>query len=397
MVSFEAARSQVLGAARPGPVSFAQVDADAVGRFLAEPLVARVDSPPFTNSAVDGYGVIAADGAGRRRLVAAVAAGETPTEAVGVGEAARVLTGAPVPTGVDAVAMQEECQVKGDSVVVPDLSPGANVRQRGEEYRAGDPLLPAGTQVTPAVLGLLAANGVGEFASRGFPSVEIVATGSELVPLGQSLGPGQVYDSNGVALAAAVRALGGDPRRHSVDDDSARLRERLRQSLADADVLITTGGVSVGDRDLVKETLEELGVVREFWRIHMKPGKPVYFGTRGHQLIFGLPGNPVSALVTFHLLVRPALLAMAGATMEEPLLPARLGRAVRKREGRAEFVRGRLANQDGALVVTPTEGQGSHMVGGIASADALIHLPAGECELPKGAPVPVSMLRWGAL
>lgn len=393
-ISYDEALDRVLQSVPLTHPILASVTDPVHGVYLAEPLIAALDSPAFTNSAVDGYGFRAESAPGTLRLRGQIAAGDLAGSPLGPGEAVRVLTGAPVPDGVTAVAMQEDCRPQPDCVEVPAVRPGANLRRQGEEYRAGAPLLEAGTPVTPAVVGLIATNGLAKFPVRRLPRVHIVVTGTELASPGAPLTPGRIYESNGPALAAAVRAIGGEVASVRVDDNPDRLREVLAQGLETSDVLLTTGGVSVGDRDLVKETLEELGVQRVFWRVNMKPGKPVYFGTAGPKCVFGLPGNPVAALVTFQVLVRPALLRAAGAPSESQLLPATLTTALRKRPDRTEFVRARLENRERRLYVTPTEGQGAHMTGGIATANALIHLPAGSGDRVTGDLVDVSPLRW---
>lgn len=370
---------------------------EPLGHALGAPLHAALDSPRFDNSAVDGYGVRRGDTPGRLRIRDTVGAGDYSGEPLAAGYAVRLLTGAPIPDGVDAVVMQEDCHVSGEVVELPPTEPGANIRRQGEEYRTGDLLVPSGTLVTPSLLGLAAGNGLTELVVRRFPAVSIVSTGNELVLPGSPLPSSGIYESNGAALAAAIRALGGNVRCRVARDDGTDLRASLDESLAESDLLISTGGVSVGDRDLVKETLREMGVREVFWRINMKPGKPVFFGTKGPKLVFGLPGNPVSALVTFQLLVRPAIRKMLGADPQELLLPAELSQPLHKREGRAEFVRSKLENRCGRLVATPTEGQGSHMVAGIAVANALIHLPTGEHDLAAGSLVNVSLLRWSAI
>ncbi|HEY0868095.1 MAG TPA: gephyrin-like molybdotransferase Glp, partial [Fimbriimonas sp.] len=361
----------------------------------------RLDSPRFDNSAVDGYGVRADDGRMPRRVVREVGAGDEPGPAIGPGEAVRIFTGAAVPPGVDAVAMQEDCRADGRSVELNEaLRPGANLRRRGEEYREGDVLLPAGTPINPAVLSLLAANGVSSFRFRRPPHVVIVSTGEELGELGGEVAPWGVYNSNGPGLAAAILSLGswfGQPMTYQVGDRAEATKETLRTALHEADILITTGGVSVGDRDLVKDALEELGVERVFWRISMKPGKPVFFGVRDKKLVFGLPGNPVSALMAFHLLVRPAFRRMMGHEQALETWPARLKSAIDKREGRAEFVRGRIDGGGDVLEVAPTGRQASYMMLGTAEADCLIHLPTGPGRFEAGEIVRVSLLRWGLI
>lgn len=399
MVSFEEARRLILERAAPVEPILQDLE-DATGSGVADPLHARLDSPRFDNSAVDGYGLRVAEQGTPLRLAGASVAGGKVVAGLQPGTCVRVLTGAPIPQGVEAVAMQEDCEISGDVVTVRSpVAEGQNIRRAGEEYREGDLLVAAGAGLTPPVIGLFASNGLTRARVPRPLQIAVFSTGDELCEPGEALGKTSIYDSNGPALTAALGLMGAWPvMRGRLDDDPQQSRLTLGSALREADVLIVTGGVSVGDRDFVKEALADLGVERVFWRVNMKPGKPFFFGVQGRKLVFGLPGNPVSALVTLHLLVRPALRKMQGhAQVEDLMLPARLAFPLRKREGRAEFVRARVANENGALVVRPTEGQGSHMVAGIASADCLIHLPPGDCDLPAGAEVSVSLLRWGAL
>lgn len=409
MISYEEALQAVLGRVSPTPPRSAKYDASCaawsefpIGSTLADTIRATIDSPRFSNSAVDGYGISCADLSGPLRIVRTVAAGDVPGDSIQAGEAVRLFTGAPVPSGVDAIAMQEDCTVEESGLIVREpIRAGSHIRWRGEQYVIGEPLLPSGTPVTPAVLGLLAENGIDSFRFHRPPRVAVVTTGEELGQLGTEIGPWSIYDSNGPCLSAAVRSLAAWPcdgvKAYHAGDDRARIRETMRQALVECDVLITTGGVSVGDRDLVKDALGELGVEQVFWRIAMKPGKPVYFGYRGQTLVFGLPGNPVSALLAFHVLVRPAIRRMLGYGDELHTLPAKLSAPVWKMPGRAEFVRGTLDSSGHDLRVAPTEGQGSHMMLGTATADCLIHIPTASGDLPTGAVVRISLLRWGLI
>jgi molybdopterin molybdotransferase len=364
---------------------------EALGRVLAEPLMARLDMPSFDNSAVDGYALSATDRC-EFQVVRQVAAGSDSGDPLRPGQAARVFTGAPIPPGTAAVAMQEDVVVSGDQIEVQAaMRPGANIRRRGEEFAAGRELLPAGTIVSPSTLSLLASQGVQSVACRSLPRVTVVVTGSELVAPGDDLAEGQIYESNGVGLQAACKALGLNVQTHLVEDRLEATQHLLARLLDEHEVVITSGGVSVGDHDLVRPACLALGMREVFWRVNVKPGKPVFFAERDGRFVLGLPGNPVSALVTFCLFARPLLLALAGAEAPMATLRACLTRPLRKKPGRHEFVRGILA---GGLA-TPTEGQGSHMAGGLAAANCLIHFPAEDCELAAGEEVEVSLLRWG--
>lgn len=412
MISYEQALRAVLDKAQP--LSARQVDiTDACGFVLAGELVADCDWPRFENSAVDGFAVRRADlheatdhNPRTLRLAATIAAGADPAP---LGELPggctwRILTGAPVPGSVEAVVMKEHAEVAGETVVFRRCpKPGENIRRRGGEFRCGDPLLPDGTRVTPAVIGLLAALGRTTCRVYGRPVVHLVCTGDELVPPGAPLGPGQIYDSNAQALAAALRPLAAEVRVTSrVPDDPGRLEAAAAAALEAADVVITVGGVSVGEFDFVKIVLARLGVEQVFWSVAIKPGKPNYFGTRGRTLVFGLPGNPVSALCSLHQLVRPALRRLSG--MNPPVheagprayggLAAILDQPLHQRPGRLDFVRGRLRRGDGAWHVVPVRGQGSDMIAGLAAADCLIHCPAEAEHLEPGTLVWVEPLEW---
>ena len=350
------------------------------------------DVPHFDNSQVDGYALRASDN-GPLRIVGESAAGGPTPPPVGEGEAVRIFTGAQIPLGADAVAMQEDARREG-AVVWLDAAPapGENVRRKGEEIAAGTQFDVRGRIAIPPLVGLAASFGLAEVEAYRRPRVVVVGTGSELVPPGEPLGSGQVYASNPEAIAAALRTMGiEDVEARLVGDEPDLTDVVLDRALEDADVLITVGGVSVGDRDLVRPTLASLGVEERLWRVAMKPGKPFYFGTMGEKLVFGLPGNPVSALVTFLTLVRPALRAMLGIADAEEETTVRLGSAIRRKDLRYEFVRATLKNG----VATPVSAQGSHMQTGLAFADALIHVPDGVASLDEGDEVTITPLRWG--
>ncbi|MGV3614829.1 MAG: gephyrin-like molybdotransferase Glp [Fimbriimonas sp.] len=388
MTTYESALATILADARPLPLRLAPVDSDLRG-VLAREVAAPIDLPPFDNSAVDGYAVRLPI-EGPLLLVGETSAGQPAGRPLQPGEAIRIFTGAPIPPGTHAVVMQEDVSAEADRITVPETPrPSANIRRQGEELHVGAPVLPAGHVVTPATIGVLATLGLTEVAVSDTPRIGIVATGNELVPPGQPLAAGQVYASNGVALAAAARALGvATTVAHAVDDPGA-LREALAEALTSHDIVITAGGVSVGAYDYVRSAWRELGLTERFWRVAIKPGKPVLFGIAPNgSLAFGLPGNPVSALVTFHLFVRPAIRAMQGLPPEPPV-SLRLGSPVRGSVGRDDFVRVQLV--DG--LAFPLERQGSHMASGLALADALVRIPAG-ATLDAGSVAPAIRLNW---
>jgi molybdopterin molybdotransferase len=383
LLSIDEALALVLDHVRPLPDEQIAV-VDALGRVLAADAVARVDLPPFRSSAMDGYAVRAADTPGSLRVVGQSAAGHPAAATLAARGAVAISTGAVVPDAADAVVPVERTQRSGDSVDVEQVDPGENVRPRGGDIAAGDTVVPAGATCGPAQLGALAAVGLERVRSARRPRVAVLATGSELRRPGEPLGPGEIYESNTVMLAAQVRRAGADAEVHgAVADDADATRTALERALA-ADVLITSGGVSVGEHDLVRGLLAELGVVELFWRVAVKPGKPVAFSTRGSTLVFGLPGNPVSSYVGFELFVRPALAALQGASEPRPaFLPGRLGVSMQRNAARDELARARI--DDG--LVQPLRGQESHMIARAAHANALVLVPRGEGELAAGSAV----------
>src|ERR1700688_560433 len=285
-----------------------------------------VDLPPFPSSAMDGFALRSADVPGTLGIVGRIAAGSPAAGRLDAGQAMEISTGGVVPDGADAVAPIEVVVEKDNSVDVPEpIGPGTHVRPRGGDVRAGDVVVPAGVRLSAAQLGALAAAGVAEVVCARRPRVAVLATGSELVAPGTPLGPGQVYEANALMLAAALAAVGAEVERlPAVADDEAAHRDALERGLA-ADVLVTSGGVSVGPHDLVRKIEAELGVEEIFWRVAIKPGKPVSFGVRGATLVFGLPGNPVSSLVGCELFAKPAVRALQGLPNPLPRLePGRL-------------------------------------------------------------------------
>ncbi|MFL5946732.1 MAG: gephyrin-like molybdotransferase Glp [Gaiellaceae bacterium] len=361
--------------------------ADAAGRVLAEDAHAAVDLPPFPSSAMDGFALRETDTPGRLPVVARIAAGVPVTRPLGPGEAMEISTGGVVPDGADAVVPIERV-VEGDNEIEVSHAVGRmdNIRPRGGDVAAGELVAARGVRVGAAHVGALAAAGVAEVVCARRPRVAILATGTELRRPGETLSPGEVYEANGVLLAAALGPAGAEVHiLPSVADDEPAHRAALERGL-DADVLVTSGGVSVGPHDLVRGLLRELGVDEVFWGVAVKPGKPVAFGVRGSTLVFGLPGNPVSSLVSCELFVRPAMLALQGATEPGPMYRSgRLARAVRRNTQRDEFLRARTrwSGEDG-VVLEPVTGQESHMIVRAAGADALLFAPRGDGELAAG-------------
>ncbi len=378
--AIDEALALVLARVRPLPLEDVPVGS-AAGRVLGEDARAFTDLPPFDSSAMDGYAVRAADTPGPLRVVGHSAAGHPALTAVGQGEAAVISTGAVVPEGADAVVPVE--RTTGD-VVVEAVGQGDNVRPRGGDTRAGDVVVPAGSPLGPPQVSALAAAGVAVVRCGLRPRVAVLATGSELRAPGTPLAPGEIYESNSVLIAAQLASAGAVATVFPVvADDETATRAALEGAL-EQDMLITSGGVSVGPHDLVRATLAELGAEEIFWRVAVKPGKPIAFAVRGASLVFGLPGNPVSSLVGFELFVRPALRALQGARDPGPeFLPGRLAAAVRRTADRDELVR---AHRTGDLLA-PLDGQDSHMIVRAAGANALVLVPRGGGELPEGAEV----------
>ena len=386
LLSIGQAQELILARVTPLPSERVPIGA-AAGRVLTEDVRAVVDLPPFPSSAMDGYAVRSADTPGRLAVKARIAAGAPASGSLSAGEAMGIATGGFVPDGADAV-IPIEYVVEDDNVVQIDdrVVVGANVRPRGGDIRAGDVVAEAGTELTPARIGALAAAGVAEVPCTRRPRAAVVPTGTELRRPGEPLEPGQVYEANGLILSAQLRAAGADVElRPAVGDDEAAHRAVLERAL-DADLVVSSGGVSVGPHDLVRRVEADLGVEEVFWRVAVKPGKPIAFGVRGRTLVFGLPGNPVSALVGFELFVGPAVRALQGARDPLPLLErGRIAGERRRNPERDELVRARLKRSDEGAVLEPLTGQESHMIARAAGAEALVLIPRGEGALADGA------------
>jgi molybdopterin molybdotransferase len=390
LLSIEEAQRLILERVRPLEPERVRLE-DAVGRVLAEDALAVVDLPPFPSSAMDGFALRASDTPGVLPVQVRIAAGRPAPRALRAGEAMGIATGGVVPDGADAVIPVEYVVEHDNDVEIREVvSPGANVRPRGGDLLAGDTVVERGVVLGAAQLGALAAAGVAEVACAARPRAAVVTTGTELRPAGEPLGPGEVYEANGLILVTQLRSAGALSERLAVvaDDEDAH-REALARGL-EFDVLVTSGGVSVGPHDLVRRVEAELGIEEVFWRVAVKPGKPVSFGVRGKTLVFGLPGNPVSSLVGFELFVRPALLALQGHGDPLPrFVPGRLAAAARQNDARDQLLRARMRtdSDDGAVLLEPLAGQESHMIARAAGADALVLLPRGEGELAAGSPV----------
>ena len=361
--------------------------ASADGRVLAVEAPSVVDLPPFAASAMDGFAIRSVDVPATLEVVGRIAAGSPAAQRLEAGQAMSIATGAVVPDGADAVVPIEDVDDRGASVVVQHVLTGANVRPRGGDLRSGDEVVGHGVKLGPIQVGALAAAGVATVSVHRRPRVVIAVTGSELRETGSPLGPGEIYDANGFILAAQVRSTGATVERvPPVRDNPEATRAAVAAGL-DADVLITSGGVSVGIYDLVRESEAELGVEEVFWRVAVRPGKPVAFGVRGNTLVFGLPGNPVSSLVGFELFVRPALLALQGLRDPRPAYRPGVLATPAKLVGRRSLLRARAHRESDGMHLELLRGQESHMIARAATADALVLVPAGDGELQVGTPV----------
>jgi molybdopterin molybdotransferase len=388
LLSIGEAQELILAHARPLPAESVPIGV-AAGRVLAEAAHSAVDLPPFPSSAMDGFAVRAADTPGHLPVVGRIPAGAPALGPLEPGQAMGIATGGVVPDGADAVIPIESVAEHDNAIEVQrSAEAGDHVRPRGGDIRAGEVVAEAGTVLTPARAGALAAAGIAEVRCARRPRAAVVPTGTELRRPGETLGPGQIYESNGLILSAQLRAAGAEVDVDAaVGDDEAAHRAALERAL-EADLVVTSGGVSVGPHDLVRRVEAELGVEEVFWRVAVKPGKPIAFGVREGTLVFGLPGNPVSALVGFELFVAPAVRALQGVLDPLPSLErGRLSGARHRNAERDELVRARLRRSEDGAVLEPLSGQESHMIARAADADALVLVPRGEGELADGAPV----------
>jgi molybdopterin molybdotransferase len=400
MLELEDAVARILESVPP-PLGESLPISGAHNRFLIEPVVSRIDLPLFDNSAMDGYAVQANDVVSAKaeapvklKLVGKIAAGETFSGKLESGQGIRIFTGSALPAGADAVVMQEDTRpapADSDAVLITDSAkPWENVRLQGQDVRAGTTLLKKGESITANRIALLAATGVIAITAGARPKVGLLATGSELREPGTEIKPGQIYESNRLALAALISAVGGIPQIFPlVQDDLASTRSALETAFAQCDMVVTSGGVSVGEMDFVKQAFEHTGGKLEFWKVAIKPGRPFVYGRRDRKFLFGLPGNPVSAFVTFLLLVRPALLRWQGAIdVNLTVTRSELAEPVNNQGSRRHFARVRMT-PDGKVYSAGV--QASHMLSSLALANGLLDVPA-DSTLPAGQIV--NVLRW---
>ena len=404
----EEARRIVLEHATPRGTEHVRLS-DSVGRVLGQELIAETALPPFDNSAMDGYAVRSSDSAGasrdqpvRLRLVGEVAAGQALGHEVNRGEAVQIMTGAPLPPGADSVVALEEARLRGEQVeIFGEVPPGRHVRHVGEDIKTDEVALAAGTRLQLQHLGLLASLGYAEVPVYRLPRVAVLATGSELVGIDEPLSPGKIRNSNSLVLVALLRQLGIEPvDLGAVVDERSLISQRLEDA-ARHDVVLISGGVSVGAHDLVKTVLRKMGMETLFWRVNMKPGKPLLFGRLPvcaepgeaggrNSVIFGLPGNPISCVVCFLEFIAPYLRKVTGENdPTDGLVHARLTQPLRKKEPKTLLLTAQLREEAGTLLVTPTPQQGSGMLNSLAQASVFIVVPEDIMELEAGSLVEV--------
>jgi len=413
LISIDQARGRVLAAVRPLAAEDVPL-AEALGRVLAEDVASPIDVPPFDSSAMDGYAVVAGPEA-ELEVVGESRAGRPADVPVGPGTAIRISTGGAVPDGATAVVpLERSTAAEGEAhglhegaseggalseaggpgrIRVQASAPGENIRRSGEDVRAGSVVLGRGSPLGPAELGVAASVGRASLRCARRPRVAIVVTGDELTEPGTPLGPGGIYSSNAWALAAQVERAGAFvTARETVPDQAAETRAALAGVLDSSEVVIVSGGVSVGPHDHVRPALGELGVEERFWGVRLRPGKPTWFGTRGDVLVFGLPGNPVSAMVGFHLFVRTALAAMQGAEPSAPRSDATLEEPIPRHRTREQAVRVHLTTSGDGWRARATGPQGSHMLTSMLGATALARIAPGDGEVAAGERVEVELL-----
>jgi molybdopterin molybdotransferase len=398
LIEYPEAERLVLESTSRLPVAEVPLDG-ALGLALARDLRATTDSPPFDNSAVDGYALRSRDAEVGRvfRVVDEAPAGRPAAKSVGEGEAIKIFTGGVIPDGADAVVMVENTSGWGEEFELKKApEPGYNLRAAGEDTRKGEVILPAGTEVGSPEIALAASQGYGALPVYRRPKVVVLSTGTELVEPGtRGLEPGEIFDSNSYAIVAAAREAGAEARRlYAASDDADSLRGAIEEALETADVVVTSGGVSVGEKDLVKSTMLNLGVEQVFWGVKFKPGKPLFYGRRGETRLFGLPGNPVSAMVCFDLFVRPALMRMTGRTDKgRPRITVYFEQKILNKFGRLHAMRVSLRRTERGWLAESVGAQGSGLVSSLTRADALALIgPAAE-GIPPGEPIEAIVLR----
>jgi molybdopterin molybdotransferase len=397
MLSVEQAQESVLRAVRELAPETRSISG-ALDYFISEKIVSPCHVPPFDNSAMDGFALRSADTADagnpapvRLEVTGTIRAGDPSSLAISKGECARIMTGARIPKGADAVVKIEDVHIDdGHILLTQPASEGENVRRTGEDIRKSQVLFLPGTRLRPQELGALASLGIPSVSVTRKPVVSLLTTGDELVAIDEPLTLGKIRDSNRYSLSALLRGLGCQVVELGIiPDDARRMKETFTKALADTDVVISTGGVSMGEYDLVRDTISSLGRI-EFWKVKIKPGKPLLFVIAQGKPVFGLPGNPVSCVVCFELFVRPALLKMMGSTtLFKEELEARLASSISKEKGRAEFKRGKMWREGDLLLVGLTGPQGSGILTSLVDANCLLRLPEETEEMARGESVRV--------
>ncbi len=399
-IRVQEARDKILG-----EIQFKGVErvplGQALGRVLAEDVVATLNNPPMDNSAMDGYAVIARDIQSaspdhpvKLKVVGEVAAGYATRDTLQSGQAMRIMTGAPIPRGADAVLMQEDARKDGDVVLCLDRADVAeNIRRAGEDVKVGDEIIKRGTPLRPAHIGMLAVTGRSQIAVGQRPTVAVLSTGDEVLELDATPQGPQIFNSNGHMLAAQIQSAGGVPVYVGIARDNEKdLMEKFAWALQ-ADIVVSSGGVSVGDYDLVKSSLQKMGQDMLFWKVAMKPGKPLAFGRIGATPVFGLPGNPVSSFVSFEQFVRPSLRKALGCSdLSRKTVQAKLTRTIRKKPGRLHFLSCVVSWDDGGYTVTPAGEQGSGILKSAADANGLLVFPLDAEEIKQGQSATVQLL-----
>lgn len=395
VISFDEARQVILDQARPLGRERVSLT-EACGRVLAEDVRAPWDLPAWDNSAMDGFAVRSQDcqAAATLQISGYIPAGAQAHDRVEEGCAIRIMTGAPLPAGADAVVPVEEvAEADGTLTLTARVDPGQHIRRQGEDVARGEPFMSTGSRLRPDGINLLASFGQAFVPVFRRPRVAILSTGDELVELGETPAPGQIINSNSLSLAAAVRESGGEPLLLGIArDEVGSLRAKLAEGLK-ADILITSAGVSAGDRDLVREVLADLGVRELFWKVAIKPGHPTAFGFKGDCLVFSLPGNPVSTLMTFEFLVKPALGRICGGVdATKPCVRAVLRESTKKKKGRLQFMRVSLTQEGDVLYATSAGNQHTGMVSTMVRAEGIAVLPADADHAEAGTLVEVHLL-----
>jgi len=400
MIKVENALNHILGSISPMGVEKVNI-LNALGRVLGEDIYAGRDIPPKDNSAMDGYGLTAEDtmGASRKNpilfdVIEDVPAGYTPTKIVGFAEAAKIMTGAPISRGVDAVVPVEDTEQDGNRVkIFAEVQTGQNVRYTGEDVREGELVLPRGKIIRPAETGMLASLGRSFVQVYQKPLVAILASGDELVDIDGILSPEKIISSNSYSTAAQIMECGGTPLQIGIAKDT---REDLTAKFKDAmraDIIVSSAGVSVGDYDFVKDVMKDMGISIEFWQVAERPGKPLTFGTVEGKPVFGLPGNPVSSMITFEQYVRPSILKMTGhKNLFRKVIKATVKEDIRKKEGLRYFIRAVVSYEDGRYTVVTTGEQGSGILKSMVLANGIIVLPEEITSVKTGDEVTVQLI-----